>query len=456
MSVPFSFGPSFQESMLALMLRDVSFADRCVRYVEAEYLHSDTHKWLFNQIEEKYRREGMVPEYVEIEDALKLEEKHKRRLFKSFAKKIYALSPGSMDFLKEQLTDFAKRTAFAELFQHGQTLYNAGEVDDAYTYVLEKINALHGVSFHDDQILAIEDFEAFRQQFMAQRAISHDKIPTGIPALDRILLGGLSRLEGEMGCIIAPPKLGKSTALTHMGFMCLTTLSGHVGHVILEGSTEQSVIRYQSRLSGIPAKRIMTGKLTAEEERRLDMLGKRYMNRLHMIPFNQHWEYSTADLEGKVTELKRKGRKLDMLVVDYADLLKPREAVGDPRHDQREVFRDLKRLSYMQKHATWTASQSTRPKDDPEKETLLRARSVAESYDKVRIVDFIMTLNQTPREKRTGIMRAHADLYRSNECDLTLRLVTDFSRMIFYTRRYGYKLHHELPEWLKRKGGKKR
>jgi len=113
-------------------------------------------------------------------------------------------------------------------------------------------------------------------------------------------------------------------------------------------------------------------------------------------------------------------------------------------------------LAYNKKIACWTASQAQRPKDDPEKEILLRSRSIAESYEKVRIADFICTLNQTVREKECGLLRLHADLYRANECGQTIHLFTDFSRMILYSKLYGCLQHHELPEWYTKIGKYKR
>jgi len=455
MSIPFSFGPEFQDTILTMMLKDLSFADKCIKHIDPDHLHSDSHKWLFGIIKTNFEETGRAPTRIEIEDVLKREEKHKRRIFNAFSKKIIEMPTMSPDFIRDRLADFAKRTSFADLFQHGQTLYNSGDVDNAYTFVLEAINNLHTISFRDDQMLSIQDFEDHRQKFLADKEAAHDKIPTGIGPLDYILMGGLSRLEGEFGVLMAPLKVGKSIALVHMGFMGLTSLSGRVAHVVLEGSTEQTIFRYQSRLTGIPEYRIRANNLTDAEGKLLELVGKRFMDRLDLIPFNQHWDYTTSDLEAKVNELERKGKKPDLLIVDYADLLKPRESYKDPRHDQREVFRDLKRLSYAKKMATWSATQSQRPKDDPEKETLLRARSVADSYDKIRIADFIGTLNQTPHEKSMGVMRLHADLYRSNECDKTIYLITDFSRMILYTKKYGHKLRDELPSWFLKKRGKK-
>lgn len=443
--------------MLSLMLRDLSFTSRVIKFVEPEHLHSDAHKWLFAEIKKKYDKSGTIPSQIEAEGALKKVGREKVKLYRQYMEGVYAAMPEDPEFIRDQLTDFARRANFNDLFSYGQVLYNGGKVTESYQYVLEQINHLHAITFRDDQMVSISDFEDMRQRFVHQRVLTTDRIPTGIPALDAVLRGGLSRLEGEFGCIIAEPKKGKSIALIHMGSSALLKdFKCRVAHFVLEGSTETTVFRYQSRLSGIPEERIASDEITPEEQVKLHKVGKRFMGRLELIPFNTHWEYTVTDMEAKLAELDRKGLTPDLIVIDYADLLLPREKSREERMNQREVYRELKRLALMRKCAIWTASQAQRPKDDPGKETLLRANSIAETYEKVRIADFIGTLNQTPKEQRMGILRFHADIYRNNACDRTFRLLVDFERMIFHHSRYGHLDIGDIPDWMRAKGRGKR
>jgi len=457
MKIPFVYGREFQNTMLALMLQDPTFCDKCCQYIVEDYLFSDTHKWLFTKIKDCFEENNHVPNDVQFEDILKREEKHKRKLHKAFLTKIKSTKvDAASDYIRDQLTEFAKRTAFVDLFHYGQTLYNSGEYDDSYSYVNEQINNLHGISFRDDINVSIEDFETIRKRHVLKHDSGGDKIPTGIPELDKILMGGLSKQEGELGILLGDAKSGKSIALIHMGVAGLTSGKGNVLHFVLEGSTELTLMRYQSRLSGIPFNRLKENALfgdvlTKEELFQLERLSHLWRGRLDLIPFNSHWEYTTHDLENKIVEQKRKNKAPSLAVIDYADLLHPRQSYRDLRHDQREVFRDLKSIGYRHRLAMWSASQVGRPKDNPEKETILRSRHVAEAYEKIRIVDFVGTINRTPAEKIKGLLRFHADIYRSNECDRTFRFINDFSRMIFYSQKYGALTYSELPDWMTKK-----
>lgn len=431
------------------MLKDLSFTDKAVKYIAPEHLYSDAHKWLFQAIREKYLKNGGVPSAPEIEVQLQGVERHKRRMFRSFIGKVRKQEIEDPDYVKSKLGEFAKRASFSDLFATGQTFYNAGKTAEAYTFVMESINHIYSITFDDDEIIGIGDFEKMRRRFVNQRVLTTDRIPTGIPPLDQILRGGLSRLEGEFGVILAEPKKGKTVALIHMGAICALMKMGRVVHFAAEGATETTTMRYQSRITGIPEERITTDDLSDDEQRLLDRVKVRLKNWLFVVPFNKHWEYTTTDIETKCKELDRRGFTPSLCVIDYADLLQPREKVRDERLNQRSVYRELKRLALMRKMAVWTASQAQRPKDMPSKEGILRGADISETFEKVRIADFLCSLNQTPREKEMGIMRLHADIYRNSPADKTVRLITDFERMIFHKASLGFIEPYDMPEWMR-------
>ena len=122
--------------------------------------------------------------------------------------------------------------------------------------------------------------------------------------------------------------------------------------------------------------------------------------------------------------MERRGKYPDLVIVDYGDLLTVEDSLKrmEFRHQQTAVFRGLKQLAMIDKVALWTASQTSNVKIEPEKTTLLRAKSISESYEKVRVTDLLITLNQTPREKDMGIMRILIDLHRHGKSDKSLQL----------------------------------
>jgi replicative DNA helicase len=442
----FSFGPAFQEEMLALMLKDLSLAVKAAKHIPKERLYSEAHQYLFGRIQNSVETRGMTPTLVEIEDDLKSVEKHRRRMLKNFCDRIFATEVKSEEFIKDKLTDYAKRSAFIDIFQGAQTLYNTKMQKEAYEHTMQGIGDLYTINFKEDAAITIDQFEEIRQIYLHSMATTTRRIPTNIEPLDEILRGGLEK--GELGILVAEPKKGKSIGLVHMGAAALMMRRGRVAHFVLEGTTEQAVLRYQTRLTEIMYRDLESDTMTPAQRRKLQGLATRYTNRLDLIPMNQNWSYTALDVESKIKELKRAGREPDLVIIDYGDLLKHHEPTDNARMEQTEVFRALKRIAMMQSVAVWTASQARRPADN-DKEYILRARDIAECFEKVRIADLVCTLNQTQRERRHGIMRFCVDIYRSADTDKIIRLVQDYERMIFYSKRLGHISREEAPSWTK-------
>lgn len=446
--VEFAFTDLFQRQMLSLMLKDFTFAAKTVEYIPVDRLYSDAHKYLFEQIKISLDKKELLTK-VEIDDRLKTVDRSKRRLLKTFAYEIFDTRVENPDFIKEKLTDYAKKCAFIDVFTTAQTFWNAKEHNKAYEFAMMGMNDLYTVSFEDDAVVPIGKFEDIRQMYVADAMKKSVQIPTAIPTFDKHLRGGLTK--GELGILLAEPKKGKSIGLIHMGSACLMANFGRVAHFVLEGTTEQAILRYLSRISGIEYARLEKDEITKEEQQKIDKLMKKYMNRLDLIPMNKHWNYTVHDIESKLKELRAVGRNPDLIVVDYADLLGSGQPGLEKRLDQTEVYRNLKKLAVMGNYAIWTASQAQRPSKEPDEIYLLRAKDISESYEKVRIADLVATLNQTTSERKNGILRLHLDIYRSNDADETMNLITNYEKMIFFSPLYGEQTKDDLFDWMLKK-----
>jgi replicative DNA helicase len=256
-----------------------------------------------------------------------------------------------------------------------------------------------------------------------------DAVPTGIPELDHILGGGLRK--GEMGVWIAYPKRGKSTLLVNHGAQAVRRGDFKVLHYVLEGSRKMVENRYDSVFAQEEYSRIKDGSLTTESWQRLQYEYQSYRQKLIIRGLTERWTYSVADLQEEMRELKQRYNWVpDALVVDYGDLLRAREShLHTEVEVQRSAFRDLKTLA-NRGYALWTASQAQRPKEDLETSTeILQSRKIADCYDKIRVADFLGTINQTQEERQSKQARLFAELYRDNAAGQVILVYADFARM---------------------------
>lgn len=92
----------------------------------------------------------------------------------------------------------------------------------------------------------------------------------------------------------------------------------------------------------------------------------------------------------------------DVVIIDYADILAPEDKNLSPRDRIDETWKKMKYVADVKRSLVMTVSQSNRK--GSEKITLVQT-DVAEDIRKIAHVNMMLAINQTPQEKRMGIVR---------------------------------------------------
>ena len=103
-------------------------------------------------------------------------------------------------------------------------------------------------------------------------------------------------------------------------------------------------------------------------------------------------------------KLKMLGKKFDMVVVDYGDILRDTRGGSEVRHALGNIYEDLRGLAGEMNIPIWTASQANRSSLE---EDVIEATKVAESYQKVMTADFVMSLSRKVGDKIANTGRFH-------------------------------------------------
>ena len=234
-----------------------------------------------------------------------------------------------------------------------------------------------------------------------------------------------------MGIWIADPKIGKTTMLLNLGRAATVIAWRKVAHFVFEGSRKQVENRYDASFMDELYNKVRRGNTDAQSYQKAYRSYQHLKNKLYIRGFTDRWDYSVPDIDGVLKDLWRsRGWKPDLVIVDYGDLLTGREKrYRNDQEQQKAAFRDLKSLA-NKGYALWTASQARRPKEGVEdKAHILKSREIADSYEKVRMADFIGSLNMTPLERQSGIMRLYAELYRDNAADRWMLVKANLGKM---------------------------
>jgi replicative DNA helicase len=239
-------------------------------------------------------------------------------------------------------------------------------------------------------------------------------IATGLSDLDR-MLGGLQ--SSDLVIIAGRPGMGKTALATNIAFNIAkayeamlrpdgsheTVNGGIVGFFSLEMSAEQLATRIISEQSAVASYKIRRGDITEADFSRISDAARD----MQTIPFyiDQTGGISIAQLTARARRLKRQ-RGLDLLIVDYLQLLSGSKTRGDNRvQELTEITTGLKALAKELSVPIVALSQLSRQvenRDDkrPQLSDLRESGSIEQDADVVMFVyrEEYYLKNKQPRE----------------------------------------------------------
>lgn len=174
----------------------------------------------------------------------------------------------------------------------------------------------------------------------------------------------------------------------------------NVLHFTMELNEEYVGLRYDSCFSGIPFQEVRTKKDIVAKSFS-DVTGKL------VIKFFPLKTITAATLKAHVAHTEMiLGIKFDLLVVDYADLLKSltTNKNSNSYSEGGAVYEELRAVAGELKIPIISASQSQRSQNSEE---IIGAEGVADSYKKIMTGDFIFSLSRMTEDKLANTARIH-------------------------------------------------
>lgn len=240
-----------------------------------------------------------------------------------------------------------------------------------------------------------------------------DLIGTGYPTLDR-LIGGWGK---ELWITFADSGVGKSMLLQN--FATNMALRGsRVLHITLEIGLGPQIRRYYRQIA-----QVTQGEFADEDEvkRRLRQWLRLAKGEVLLLEYPAY-SITTDDVSRTIERVNRTVGQVDVLVLDYLDLLSPKKRGG-----RTGAYEDLGFLTHETRAfcpgfdlTVHTATQAVRR---PEKKGRLTTRDMGDSYKKVQGADGLISLVQTPEEfemhqGRLGLLKVRDSGGRGKEISL--------------------------------------
>ncbi len=282
------------------------------------------------------------------------------------------------------------------------------------------------VSFNPGSTLS-DVLDRMRQQDDNNR----DHIKLGIPALDVRLIHPRRK---ELFALAAPAKGSKSWGLIYTGVMGI--IGGFkVAHVSLEMSEDVVGQRYLQSCFAVTKRQCTITQPPAfdgnhgvkwaqgvgangclQNDNTLDDLERKVKHamfdnlRIKEFPTSS---LSINGLKGYLDSLEQTGFTPDLLIIDYADLMKlgnTKEA--DQRIEIGKIYKEIRGLAVERNIMVATASQINRAGASSKK---IDATHISEDYSKIGTVDTLLIIQATPEQKEAGFAVLHVAAARNDE-----------------------------------------
>ena len=383
-----NFGNTFQIKSIACLMSNQSFLEQIHDILDEKHYDSDSLKWIVKECK-KYFDEYKKPITLDV-FKVKVSEVENDILKTSIVENLkdifrYFDAP-DLEFIQNQLLNFFKnQTLKGAILQSVDILESNGDFEQIKVIVDDALRAGTERNIGHEYIEHIED----RYSETARTTVS-----TGWDVIDELTQGGLG--GGELGVIVAPAGVGKTWVLAAIGANAMKKGS-HIVHYSLELNESYVGLRYDSIFTGIANQNLKYHKDDVISE----------MDKLKGDLVIKYFPTKTASVNTLSAHLKRiinLGTEVDMVVVDYADILKDTGNSREVRHALGNIYEDLRGLAGEFQIPIWTASQANRSALD---EDVIEATKVSESYQKVMTADFVMSLSRKVEDKIGNTGRFH-------------------------------------------------
>lgn len=399
----YKYTTQVQLKILTLLWRDDSSYNVYRETIKPKYfsksIHIDLCRILFDY-REKYGNSPTID--VLIEEVVQMCEKSKtkQKLEEDYLETIVQMSEMElydMEYIKDKILSFGKRQALVDaVLESANILEKKPETEYGKIEKLVSDALLVGADIND---LGDDIYDGIEERFVSYTNDDDviERIPTGMDKLDECLGGGLGRTE--MGCIVAPPGKGKTTALISIGGAAAEN-GYNVLHISFENNKNQVKRNYDMRLLRKDIDYIknnvnksIAAMFNIKKYRKGRVIVKKYATRSRGI----------LDIRALLDQLKLvKNFVPDVIIVDYGAIMKPSANFSDKRNAIETNYEDLRALADDYNVALWTAAQGNRAALSKK---IVTMGDLAECFAIGNIVDVMGCLCQTDKEKKLGDIR---------------------------------------------------
>lgn len=305
------------------------------------------------------------------------------------------------DAVNSNLKEYIRRKALsASLYESLDVLDNAEKDSDRYQKVidkcLEKFDKVQKITFNDTDL----GMDYFDEKAMAEHweflRNPDAKIKTGWESVDRYTNGGFLKCGRMLALFMAQAGLGKSVFLSNLA---VNILKQNLSVVVISLEMSQDVYaqRFDSHISKKNINRLRENEQAAVD--RIKRFYQAYPNAHLYIKEYPPRSVNSKTIEQYLDNLKTSGKRFDVLIVDYLNLVLPNRPSDSMFRDGMSVSEELRSLSYKFNVPVISAVQSN---SEGMNNADIDMQNVSESRGIVHTADALFALFQKPEDRENG------------------------------------------------------
>jgi len=379
-------GSTFQIQLVNQIIVDKEFGRSIIDVIETNYFENKYFKIIIQMIKEYYLKYEHTPTFDTLEQITKseLQQELASKIVLDTITKIKDSTIEGGQFVQEKALKFCKQQELQKAITKAQKVIDGGEFENYDTLeqlikealqVGEREDGMSDVFSNLDDVLN-EDYR--------------HPIPMGISGIDRLLKGGLAK--GEIGVILAPTGVGKSTFLTK-----ISNHAYNLGYGVLQIFFEDNPKIIQRKHFTLWTK-VHPDELSIKKEEvmvKVKEIEDKMENKLLLqkLPSDT---LTMLQIKNMIRKMIADGIKLDMVVLDYIDCVVPDKNLGDEWKSEGSVMRGFESMCHELDLVGWTATQGNRSSISSE---VVTTDQMGGSIKKAQVGHVIITVAKSLQQK---------------------------------------------------------
>ena len=383
-------GSTFQIQLLNQIIIDKDFSRSIIDVMEPNYFENKYFKLIIQMIKEYYSKYEHTPTFDTLEQITKseIQQPLAAKIIIDTLTKVKESTLEGAEFVQEKSMKFCKQQELQKVMVKAQKIIDTGEFE-SYDTLEEMVSKALQVGEHDKGTESV-----FSNLDDVLNEDYRHPIPMGIPGIDRLLKGGLAK--GEIGVILAPTGVGKSTLLTK-----ISNHAFNLGYNVLQIFFEDNPKIIQRKHITLWTK-IHPDELSLRKDEVMEKVKtvKETMSNQLILKKLPSDTVTMMQIKNQIRKMISEGIKIDMVLLDYIDCVVPDKNLGDEWKSEGSVMRGFEAMCHELDLVGWTATQGNRSSISSE---VVTTDQMGGSIKKAQVGHVIITVAKTLQQKEMNL-----------------------------------------------------